>query len=89
MNRKLEPIRRQARIIEAEIVRPYTFVMAEYAGIIGRGFAKCSPRDEWSPELGRQIAEGRAIRDIAQKLDVGGLEQEMRLTFGPTFGPAA
>jgi len=33
--------------------------------LLGVGHSICSPSDEWSPERGRLIARGRAIKDAA------------------------
>lgn len=49
---------------------PYSYVRVTMKGTTfgGTGFAKCSPKDEYSLTRGTTIAEGRAIKDLAQTL---------------------
>lgn len=36
--------------------------------VVGNGLARCNPRDRDIPEIGDELAAGRAMRDIAQQL---------------------
>jgi hypothetical protein len=42
------------------------------AGVEGRGFARCTPDDVYSGEIGRNIALGRAIQDFGRKVEQKG-----------------
>ncbi|GHJ39272.1 DUF1876 domain-containing protein [Streptomyces sp. TS71-3] len=36
--------------------------------VVGNGLARCNPNDRDIPEIGDELAAGRAMRDIAQQL---------------------
>jgi len=56
------------------VVRPYVFIEVAFVDgdtgnkLVGRGFAKCLPTDEWDEVHGINIAQGRAEVDIARQL---------------------
>ena len=48
--------------------RPYTVAIARVDGMTGVGVAKVSGKDRWRPALGKEIAQGRAIHNIAKQV---------------------
>jgi len=46
---------------------PYTQVTVRYNGKKGVGFAKRNPCDEPNPDMGVQIAYGRAMQELAEE----------------------
>ena len=67
-------VREGAELGQAPVViPPYVFVEMFFKPesgevCVGRGFAKCCPRDEFSEERGITIARGRAEVAIARQL---------------------
>ncbi|MFI6494438.1 DUF1876 domain-containing protein [Streptomyces sp. NPDC050564] len=53
--------------------------------LIGRGVAHCNPADMYVPELGDELAAGRAMRDLAQQL-VNAAERDIEGLGAPGTG---
>ncbi|MCK9356993.1 MAG: hypothetical protein M0R22_07630 [Dehalococcoidia bacterium] len=61
-----------ARVCRADTLlsrKPYTVMQVTYGYYKTIGVAKCSPKDQWNEQLGRTIAMGRAVAEIAAVLD--------------------
>lgn len=50
--------------VDMQQAEPYTVVVVNHDTRKGVGFSKCCPRDKFDPELGKNIAYGRALKDL-------------------------
>lgn len=55
------------------------------AALTGRGLARCSPDDRDVPEIGDELAAGRALGDVAQQL-LGIAERDIHDVAAPLRG---
>lgn len=55
------------------------------AALTGRGLARCSPDDSDIPEIGDELAAGRALGDLAQQL-LGIAERDIHDVAAPLRG---
>lgn len=72
-----EIVRGRSRLAESFVIDPWAFASVVMSSgtnsppdppfIIGAGWAKKHPLDEWDAELGATIARGRAEADIARQ----------------------
>ena len=65
-------VREDVEVRSVVIRRPYVYVKVAYGNegdsMLGHGFTKCLPTDEWDEVRGVNIAKGRAEVDIARQL---------------------
>jgi len=69
-------IRENADLLAMHVKRPYCCIVLKLGDCVGLGFSKCGPRDKWNPQLGLEIAEGRAAQEILRQQKGRSLDDE-------------
>lgn len=74
-------VRNRAQVLLREVNKPTVHVvigvtLTEYGEHLGEGLATCSAKDKWDPERGYEIALGRAVTAIVDKIMPREAEEE-------------
>lgn len=67
--KKRTGLEESVRYVRSEVVKPYAFVTVRSdRGYNATGFAKCSPKDQFNPSIGLNLATSRAVHELAKKM---------------------